>query len=376
MTIPANDGNAHRSTRGHLGVAVVGCGRMGSHRARLAAMHPAVGFLALADTVATQVERLAEMTGADLHTTDPLDIVTRDEIDTVIVSSPEDQHVEPALAAIAAGKHVLIEKPLATSSEDALRIVRAARDAGVELRVGYSQRFRRETFLAKQHLDAGRLGTITGGTIRVVNSRAQAFAIMDRVPHVSVIVDILTYWVDIASWFMGGPLPVEVVAMGGGDVLRGRAGPEGPDDLTTAIVRYDNGAVMSYTVCYALPAEFPTQGQSVRIELMGTDGYLALDDDQRGSLLFSDRGLPHAYVPGHLMPMGYLGTTTSGDWAMGTMFGPIADETRSWLDHLATGNPTHIATPAEAILALELTLAMERSSRSGKPVTFVPPLLA
>lgn len=80
---------------------------------------------------------------------------------------------------------------------------------------------------------------------------------------------------------MGGAVPVEVLAMGGGDVLRGRTGPEGPDDLTTAVVRYDNGAVVSYTVCYALPAEFPTQGQSVRIELIGSDGYLVLHARRR-----------------------------------------------------------------------------------------------
>lgn len=358
-----------------LGVAVVGCGRMGTHRARIAAAHPAVGLLALSDVAPQALERLAATTDADLATEDALQVVTHPDVDTVIVSSPEDQHVDIALAAIAAGKHVLVEKPLATSSEDGRRIVRAAREAGVELRVGYSQRFRRETFLAKQHLDAGRLGTFTGGTIRVVNSRAQAFAIMERVPHVSIIVDILTYWVDIASWLMGGAVPVEVVAMGGGDVLRGRTGPGGPDDLTSAVVRYDNGAVMTYTVCYALPAEFPTQGQSVRIELVGSDGYLVLDDDQRGSILFTDHGLPHAYVPGHHMPMAYLGTTTSGDWALGTMFGPIADETRSWLDHLSTGGPTHIATAEEAMLALELTLAMERSSLSGTPVRFEPPSL-
>jgi len=363
---------AVRSPR-HLGVAVVGSGRMGTHRARLAAAHPSVAFLAVADIDGRVAADLAARTGADLHTTDGLHIAGLDEVDTVIVSTPEDHHVDIALAAIAAGKHVLIEKPLATSVSDARRIISAAREAEVELRVGYSQRFRRETFLAKQHLDEGRLGTIAGGSIRVVNTRAQAFAIMRRVPHVSIIVDILTYWVDIASWFMGGALPVEVMAMGSGDVLRSVAGPDGPDDLTVAIARYESGAVMSYSVCYALPATFPTQGQSVRIELNGSDGHLAIDDDQRGTILHSDRGVGHAYVPGHEMPMAYLGTTTSGDWALGTMFGPIADETRSWLDHLSIGTTTHIATPREAMDALAVTLAMEESSRTGAPVRFVRP---
>lgn len=371
MTPPASDpasGADGAFARTSLGVAVVGCGRMGTHRARLSSLHPAVRFLAVADVDGAKARTLGESAGAQFVSSDPVAAIEHPDVNCVIVSSSEDQHVKPALAAIAAGKDVLIEKPIATTREDAEAIIAAAEDAGVSLRVGYSQRFRRNTFLSKRYIDDGRLGRIVGGTARVLNSRAQAFAIMERSPHVSIVVDILTYWVDIVGWFMGDNPPVQVYAAGTGDILRGKAGPQGPDDLTNAVVTYRDGAVFGFSVCYTLPSEFPTMGQGPRIEVIGTDGVVLIDDDNRQSMIYSDHGIGHAYVPGHEVKMGYLGTTTSGDWALGTMFGPIADETRSWLDHLSTGSDTHLALPAEALRALDVTLAMEESSRTGQPV--------
>ncbi|HEY2136648.1 MAG TPA: gfo/Idh/MocA family oxidoreductase, partial [Xanthobacteraceae bacterium] len=60
---------------------------------------------------------------------------------------------------------------------------------------------------------------------------------------------------------------------------------------------------------------------------------------------------------------------TPGDWALGEFWGPIANETRAWLDHLATGRPCVLATPQDARATLEATLAIEHSMRIGMPVT-------
>jgi predicted dehydrogenase len=244
--------------------------------------------------------------------------------------------------------------------------------------VGYSQRFRRNIFLCKQYIQAGKLGRIVGASSRVLNSRAQAFSILQRAPDVSPVVDVLTYWIDVLCWFMPDNRPVEVFAAGQGVVLREGRGGDGPDDLTTAVIRYAVGGVASFTICYSLPAEFPTLGQGSRIEVIGSDGVLLLDEDNRQNVIFSDLGIDHAYVPDHYVKMAYLGTTSSGDWALGQMFGPIADETRAWLDHLSAGAPMGLATVEEARLALEVTLAIEESVASGQPVTVtevgVPPV--
>jgi hypothetical protein len=65
----------------------------------------------------------------------------------------------------------------------------------------------------------------------------------------------------------------------------------------------------------------------------------------------------------------FLQSGTPGDWALGELWGPIANETRAWLDHLAMGKPCVLANVREARANLEATLAIEHSLASGKPVT-------
>jgi hypothetical protein len=66
--------------------------------------------------------------------------------------------------------------------------------------------------------------------------------------------------------------------------------------------------------------------------------------------------------------MAFLGSNTAGDSGVGDFWGPLANETRAWLDHLVTGNPTAHTTPEQAIVNLETTIAIERSARTGQPV--------
>lgn len=79
----------------------------------------------------------------------------------------------------------------------------------------------------------------------------------------------------------------------------------------------DNDEVINLGVSYALPAKYPTLGQSDRVELLGTEGTMLIDDDHMDQLLYSEKGIPHAYVPGHSVNMAFLGSNTAGDWAAG-----------------------------------------------------------
>ena len=110
------------------------------------------------------------------------------------------------------------------------------------------------------------------------------------------------------------------------------------------------------------------QGQSDRVELLGTDGTMIIDDDHMEHLIFSEKGIPHPYVPGHSINLAFLGSNTAGDWAMGDFWGPLGNETRSWLDHLVTGSPTVHTTPAQARINLETTIAIERAVATGQSV--------
>ena len=349
-----------------LGIAVIGSGRIGTLRARLAAKHPAVDFLAISDLDPARARALAEQTGADFHSGDNLEVIAHPEVTAVFVSTPEGEHAAPVRKALELSKPVLVEKPIALSLEDAKAILATLKATGGNLRVGYSRRYKECFLRAKEQMLHGRLGRVVGGLARVYNSRAQAFSILKRDPHATPVLDVLTYYVDLMCWFLEGNPPVEVVARGQSGIFR-QAG-YGADDVTWAIVTFADGAVINFGVSYALPAKYPTLGQSDRVELLGTEGTMIIDDDHMDHVLYSDKGIPHAYVPDHHVSMAFLGSNTAGDWAVGDFWGPLGNETRAWLDHLVTGNPTAHTTPEQARVNLETTIAIERAVASGKPV--------
>lgn len=350
----------------NLGVAVIGAGRIGTLRARLSAKHPSVGFLAIADLDPARAQALAETTGADFVTGNNFEAIERPEVNAVFVSTPEGEHAAPIKRALELGKPVLVEKPIALSLGDAEDILSTLRATNGMLRVGYSRRYKECFLRAKEQMNHGRLGRVTGGLARVYNSRAQAFAILKRDPHATPVLDVLTYYVDLMCWFLEGNPPVEVIARGQKGIFRDAG--YGADDVTWAIVTFADGAVVNFGVSYALPSRYPTLGQSDRVELLGTEGTMIIDDDHMDHVLFSDKGVPHAYVPDHAVNMAFLGSNTAGDWAVGDFWGPLGNETRAWLDHLVTGNPTVHTTPEQARINLETTIAIERSARDGKPV--------
>jgi predicted dehydrogenase len=349
-----------------LGIAVVGSGRIGTLRARLAAKHPAVRFLAVSDKEVEQAKALADLTGADLYSTDNDEVIARPEVTAVFVSTPEGEHAAPTCRALELGKPVLVEKPLALSLNDADAILKTVKQTSGLLRIGYSRRFKECFLRAKEQMVRGRLGKVSGGLARVYNSRAQTFAILTRDPHATPVLDVLTYYVDLMCWFLEGNPPVEVVARGQSGIFRDAG--YSAHDVTWALVTFADGAVINFGISYALPANYPTQGQSDRVELLGADGTMIIDDDHMEHLIFSEKGIPHPYVPGHALNLAFLGSNSAGDWAVGDFWGPLGNETRAWLDFLSTGRPSVHATPEQAMLNLKTTYAIERAVATGQAV--------
>jgi predicted dehydrogenase len=352
-----------------LGVAVVGSGRIGTLRAMLASRHPAVNFLAVSDRDPDKAARLAARCGAQVWSADNLEVMSRPEVDAVVVSTIEVEHVQPVVQALELGKKVFVEKPLALTLEDADRLcAEAVRHAagGAGLHVGFSRRFKKRYMIAKEQLRHGRLGTLTGAVVRLFNTRSQAMQTLSRLPENSPTSG-LTYYIDLMGWFFEGNPVVEVVARGKRGVLRDSG--HNTTDLAHVILTCADGAVIAMSVSYALPKGFPVLGHAARVELLGPDGVMLLDDDHADRMLYSEHGVGHVYIPGHEVNMAFLGSGTPGDWAMDEFWGPVATETRAWLDHLSAGSPARHATPAEARQTLAVTLAMEESLRSGLPVT-------
>ncbi|MGZ5096152.1 MAG: Gfo/Idh/MocA family protein, partial [Burkholderiales bacterium] len=153
-----------------IGLAIVGSGRIGTLRAQLAAAHPAVRYVAVADQDAAKAQALARKIGAQYHSSDNNDVISRPEVNAVVISTSEGEHVEPLVRAIELGKHVLVEKPLALTLADADRVIKAIERSGADVRVGYSRRYKERYLIAKEQILQGRIGTVVGGAARVFNS--------------------------------------------------------------------------------------------------------------------------------------------------------------------------------------------------------------
>ena len=140
-----------------IGLAIIGAGRVGLFRGEVAARHPQVDFIGLAEIKPERAKLVAGKVGADFVTADYRELLARPEVTAVIVSTDEHLHVEPILAAVERGLPLLIEKPLATRLDESARVLKAIKEAKVDAVVGYTQRFRRRWLAAKEKCRTGAL---------------------------------------------------------------------------------------------------------------------------------------------------------------------------------------------------------------------------
>jgi predicted dehydrogenase len=138
-------------------VLVIGCGSVGRRRSQLVSDDPKATLIAVADVDATRAEAVARERGCEA-VTDALAAVQRADVDAVVVSTSNDQHAPLAMAALRAGKHVLVEKPLARRPEEAAELVQVARKAGKVLQTGFNHRFYPSVKKARQLIAEGAIG--------------------------------------------------------------------------------------------------------------------------------------------------------------------------------------------------------------------------
>ena len=187
-----------------LGVGVIGCGLIGQKRAK--ALGKRGKLLACADINAERAKSLAATTGAKAFR-DWREVVFLPEIDVVIVATLHDALAEITLAAIEAGKHVLVEKPAARNSEELLPVMKAAASSGVKVHVGFNHRYHRSLRKAREIVDSGVLGDLMfiraryghGGRIgydkewRAQPELSGGGELIDQGPHL----------IDLSRWFLG-----------------------------------------------------------------------------------------------------------------------------------------------------------------------------
>src|SRR5262245_8053921 len=351
-----------------VGLAIVGAGRVGLFRGEVAARHPAVQWIGIAEKNHNRGLYVAEKIGADFVTHDHRELLKRPEVTCVIVATDEHLHVEPIMAAVERGVPMLIEKPLATDLAQSARVLEAISEARLDAVVGYTQRFRRKWLAAKEKVRTGALGDVTLVTSRAFMNRLVAIDNYKRTEDpksISPMVISGTHALDIVMWCMEAKTPVECYARSIDKVF----GPAYQAiDATAGMIMFSDGSVYHLNISWALPVAWPGAVYSLEIGLNGTEGVLTIDDTHRDMVLAVSAPQNEGYAPDDRRLVDFMGSYPPGDIALGELRGPMRDETDSWLNRIALGLPTQAATAAEAHNRLMLTKALDLSAKRKQPV--------
>jgi predicted dehydrogenase len=351
-----------------IGLAVVGAGRVGLFRGEVAARHPMVDFIGLADLKADRLEMVQGKTRADFATTDFRELLKRPEITAAIIATDEHLHVEPILAAAERGLSLLIEKPLATELAASKKVLDQITRSKVDAVVGYTQRFRRRWLAAKEKVRTGALGDVTLVTSRAFMNRLVALDNYRRTSDPSKISPMVisgTHALDVVMWMMESKKPVELYARSVDKAL----GPlcQGIDATAGTIV-FSDGTLYHSAISWALPKVWPGAVYSLEVGITGTEGVLTIDDTHRDIVLATEKQQSEGYAPDSARKVDFLGSYPPGDMALGELRGPMREETEQWLNRVSMGLTTQHATAAEAHDRLMLTKAFDKSARLRKPI--------
>src|SRR6201993_203280 len=356
-----------KSAKG-IGLAIIGGGRVGLFRGEVAARHPAVEWIGLAEKNPNRGGEVAPRIGADFVTTDHRELLRRPEVTCAIIATDEHLHVDPILAAVERGVPMLIEKPLATDLAESARVLKAITDARLDAVVGYTQRFRRKWLAAKEKVRTGALGDVTLVTSRAFMNRLVAIDNYKRTDDPSTISPMVisgTHALDIVMWYMEKKTPVECYARSIDKVL----GPlyQGID-ATAGMIMFADGTVHNLNISWALPVTWPASVYSLEVGIVGTTGVLTIDDTHRDIVLAVSKAQSEGYAPDKSRLVDFMGSYPPGDMALGELRGPMREETDSWLTRMALGIPTQAATAAEAHRNLLLTKALDLSAKRKQVV--------
>jgi len=239
-------------------VAVIGVGSMGKNHARVYSELPEADLAAVADADQKLVAATAEKHGAHAYT-DYREMLEKEKPDAVSIVVPTAMHEEVGLAALDAGTHVLMEKPIAATVEEGQRLIEKARAVKKQLMVGHIVRFNPAMQALKQKLADGDLGRI----FQVFCRRAGPFPA--RIRDVGVVVDLAPHDVDVMRFLIGAD-PLRVYAE------TERRIHTDHEDLVWGLLRFPDGVVGSLEINWLTPTKIR------EVLVLGERGLFRIDD--------------------------------------------------------------------------------------------------
>lgn len=329
-----------------IGIAVIGTGFMGSHYARICAQLAGVRVVALCDPLRERVVPLAEELGAVAYPTAEYDRMFQEqgEIDAVLVCTREDSHRAPALAALEAGKHLLVEKPLATSVDDAKAIVEAARSrASLVTMMGHTLRFDPRFIRMKRAIAQNEIGDL----IHIYARRTPNYVALQRIGFRVE----LPFWVgvhdiDAMRWVTGSEVST-VLAVSSQKGLEDRSIKRAIISLLT----FENGVIATLDNSWGPDYGGAAQQSTACFRAQGTNGFVEVENLHQGVMIEHAGGV--AFPDTVYMPNSY-----------GRITGAYADQLFHFVNCIRLGTPSEVQLQ-DGLKSVIVAEAILRSSNSA-----------
>ena len=339
-------------TMDQLKVGIIGTGWCGGIRAIAAANSAMVSELHLAEINPERLAEVASATNATTATTDWEELVSNTEIQAIMVSvTPESTHHLLAKAALEAGKHVLLEKPIALTLEEADELIEISESKDLKFTIGYSQRFNAKQALAKRSMRDGTLGHPVSVLVSRHISRSLGGKIGSRTKLSPAAME-ATHDIDFSLWCLEPRRPVRVysqVAWGA------RQQEHGVPDTQIIVITMDDGVTVTISAGWSLPPGYPNFS-STWIEFLGTDGALIMDASHKDIIL-------NTVDEGVVFPL----STMPGEYVDHMYAGPMERETLHFLEAVYHDRPVMVQ-PRLARQTMEVYVAADLSVERNQVV--------
>jgi predicted dehydrogenase len=334
-----------------LRFAVIGAGRWGETHARIFAEHPAVEVAAVCDANERRAREVAQSVGARRWTTDAADIAGDDSIAAVGIATPDFAHTEPALAVLRAGKHLLVEKPLAFTVEECEQIIAAAKHAGVKLMVDFHNRWSPPFFKAKTAIDEGEIGKPVYAYYRLSDTIFVPTKMLSWAGKSTVAWFLSSHCLDTLHWLLG-ERPTRVYCVRRSRVLAQR-GITTPDYYQTTL-EFPSGATALMENGWILPETTPNI-IDLKFEVVGDAGALYIDGSHH-RMLERYTASEAAYPDTFIAPTVY-----------GKPLGFAIESIRHFVECVVNDTPP-LVTGEDGLAATRVIQAMEQSADAGQVV--------
>ncbi len=324
---------------------VIGIGWFGEKHCEAIDSIPNMDLYAICTRTESRLEEVAERFGVEHYYTDYNEMLQNPELESVSITTMWDQHVDPALASLEAGKHVFCEKPMASTVEDCQRMVDAANAADSYFMVGHICRFNPRYRMARRKAQEGVCGEIVSMWAR---RNIPGWVTEGILPKIGPIVGDGVHDMDIMLW-ASDLKPVKVYAKTVNKRDLGNA------DLGWSMFTMDNGAVAVLENIWFLPDNTALQIDE-RMEIVGTDGSIHVQESAPSLAVCDDEG------------WSYPDTTYWMTTSEGRLIGALPDELRYFGDCVQQQQPPTIITPEESMATVKACLAARESAEKGKEI--------